>query len=311
MSRDRHASALVVMVLALGVLAVPGLAKEVPFLSGRVNDQARIIPEAARQQIEDKLKAYEAESGAQVAVLTVDSLEGDSLEEYSHRVASTWRLGQKGKDDGVLFLVAKGDRKMRIEVGYGLEPQLTDAQSGRILDNVVRPKFRAGDFGGGVSDGVDSILGTLRGQAGAIPAEAPSPAAIPITSAPWTFRLLLGGMFVIVIGVFTILAAFQKGGGGWFLYVFLIPFYLTFPMVFLGLRGGLTLLTIYVIGLPILRLLLRHSAWGKGYLVRHPGWTDFANSSSSSSHGWSPGGSGGGFSGGGGDFGGGGASSSW
>ena len=310
MSRDRHASTLVLMVLALGVLAVPGLAKEVPFLSGRVNDQAGIIPEATRQQIEDKLKAYEAESGAQVAVLTVDSLEGDSLEEYCLRVASTWRLGQKGKDNGVLFLVAKGDRKLRIEVGYGLEPQLTDAQSGRILDHVVRPKFRAGDFGGGVSDGVDSILGTLRGQAGAIPAEASSSEAIPLSRAPWTFRLVMGGMFVVVIGVFTVLAAFQKGGGGWFLYFFLIPFYLSFPMVFLGLRGGVTLLTIYVIGLPILRLLLRHSAWGRDYLLRHPGWTDFANSSSSS-HGWSSGGSGGGFSGGGGDFGGGGASSSW
>ena len=175
----------------------------------------------------------------------------------------------------MLFLVAKSDRKMRIEVGYGLEPQLTDAQSGRILDNVVRPSFRAGDFGGGVSDGVDAILGTLRGERGRFPRGAVA-RGDPAPSAPWTVRLLLGGMFVVVIGVFTVLAAFQKGGWGWFLYVFLIPFYLTFPMVFLGVTGGLALLTIYVVGLPILRLLLRHSAWGKGYLVRHPGWTSFA-----------------------------------
>ncbi len=305
MSRPRHVSTLALMVSALCVLASPGLAKDVPFLSGRVNDLAGIIPEPTRQQIENELKAYEAESGAQVAVLTVDSLDGDSLEEFSHRVASTWRLGQKHKDNGVLLLVAKGDRKMRIEVGYGLEPQLTDAQSGRILDNVVRPKFRAGDFGGGVRDGVESILGTLRGQAGAIPPAAP--AAIPISQMPWTGRLLMGGFFFVVIGVFTLLATFQKGGGGWFLYFFLIPFYLTFPMVFLGLVGGVTLLLIYVIAVPILRLLFRHSAWGKGYLVSHPGWADFANSSSSGSG--SSGGSG--FSGGGGGFGGGGASSSW
>jgi uncharacterized protein len=305
--------ALSLIVLGAALLAVPGHGKDVPFLSSRVNDLAGIIPDATRQQIEDKLKAYEAESGAQLAVLTIDSLDGEPLEGYSLRVASTWQLGQKGKDNGVLFLVAKGDRKMRIEVGYGLEGQLTDAQSVRILDNVVRPKFRAGDFGGGVSDGVDSILGTLRGQAGAIPAETPSSGSVAtsLSSVPWTFRLFMGGMFVVVIGVFTILGMFQKGGSGWFSYLFLIPFYLTFPMVFLGLTGGLMLLATYLVGFPILKLLFHRTAWGKSYLVRHPGWVAFAASSGSSSHGWSSGGSGGGFSGGGGSFGGGGASSSW
>jgi uncharacterized protein len=303
------------LLLLAALVAVSGIAKDVPFLSGRVNDQAGIIPDSTRTQIEEKLKAYETESGAQVVVLTVDSLDGDPIEDFSHKVASTWQLGQKDKNNGILFLVAKGDRKMRIEVGYGLEAQLTDAQSGRILDNVVRPRFRDGDFGGGVSDGVDSILGTLRGTPGAIPLEAPSStsAATKLSDVPWTFRLLMGGMFFVVVGMFTLLATFGKGCSGWFLYLFLIPFYLAFPMVFLGKVGGLSLFAIYLVGLPILKLLFHQTQWGKSYLTRHAGLVALAASSGSSSHGWSSGSGwgGGGFSGGGGSFGGGGASSGW
>jgi uncharacterized protein len=302
------------IVAAAALLSVAAAAKEVPYLSGRVNDTAGIIPETTRGQIEAKLKAYETESGAQVAVLTVDSLDGEVLEDYTHKVASTWQLGQKGKDNGVLFLVAKSDRKIRIEVGYGLEPQLTDAQSRRILDNVVRPKFRAGDFGGGIDAGVDAILGTLRGQAGAIPLESPpgGSSATNLADAPIMVRIFMAGMFFLVVGVFTVVAMLQKGCQGWFLYCFLIPFYFAFPTVFLGTVGGIILLAVYVVAFPILKLMLHQTPWGKGYLRSHPALTTFITSSSSG--GWSSGGGwsgGGGFSGGGGSFGGGGASSSW
>ncbi|HET9208994.1 MAG TPA: TPM domain-containing protein, partial [Thermoanaerobaculia bacterium] len=127
----------VLLVLFLLVLAPAAQAREVPYLSGRVVDEAAMIPADARQRIEQKLAAFEQRTGGQVAVLTIESLQGDPLEDFSLRVVETWKLGKSGKDNGVLFLVSEQDRQMRIEVGYGLEPELTDAESGRILDNVV------------------------------------------------------------------------------------------------------------------------------------------------------------------------------
>ena len=131
-----------------------------------------MIPAEVRERLEGKLAAFEKETGAQVAVLTIDTLGGDVLEDYSLKVAQTWKLGRKGVDDGVLLLIVKDDRKLRIEVGYGLEGKLTDAQCGRILDDVVRPEFRNGDFGRGVEAGVDAIIGMIQGK-DTIPSRAP------------------------------------------------------------------------------------------------------------------------------------------
>ena len=103
-------------------------------MAGRVNDLAGVLSSAARERLDAKLRGLEARTGAQITVLIIPSLEGESLEAHSVRVAQTWKLGRKGVDDGVLFLVAKNDRKMRIEVGYGLEPKLTDARSRAILE---------------------------------------------------------------------------------------------------------------------------------------------------------------------------------
>lgn len=298
--------------VALGAWLVASAAagREVPFLSGRVNDTAGILSEEMRAALEDKLAAFERETGVQVAVLTIDSLEGEVLEDYSHRVASTWKLGRKGVDDGVLFLIAKNDRKMRLEVGYGLEGKLTDAQCRRILDNLVRPRFRGGDFDRGVQAGIDAVLGTLRGE-DVIPAEAPVPKPLAAgKDIPWPMRLAVGGMFVLVIGIFSLVALFGKGCMGWFLYVFLMPFYFAFPLVFAGPVGGLLIFGAWVVGFPILKLLLSFSPWGKVFMSRHPGLVKFASTSGSGGSGWSSGSSGG-WSGGGGSFGGGGASSSW
>ena len=162
--RSVHPGALLILVALLVALAsLPLAARDVPFLAGRVNDTASMLSPAARQRIEEKLKALEQQTGAQVAVLTIDSLDGEALEEYSAKVATTWKLGQKGKDNGVLFLIAKNDRKMRLDVGYGLEPQLTDLQTHVILDEIVGPAFKSGDFDGGIEKGVDAIASAAKG----------------------------------------------------------------------------------------------------------------------------------------------------
>ena len=147
-------------------------ALEVPYLAGRVNDLADLMTEEEELRVTSKLEGFERATGAQIAVLTVPTLEGEVLEEYSLRVVETWGLGRAEQDDGVLLLVARDDRKMRIEVGYGLEGDLTDVQCGRILRNVLRPAFRGGEFGRGIEEGIDAILGTLEGRE-AIPEEPP------------------------------------------------------------------------------------------------------------------------------------------
>ncbi|MGE5236061.1 MAG: TPM domain-containing protein [Acidobacteriota bacterium] len=279
---------------------------DVPYLAGRVNDYAGMLDDGTRGRLEAKLAQLEKATGDQVVVLTIESLGGEPLEDYSIKVAQTWKLGQKGKDNGVLLLIAKDDRKMRLEVGYGLEASLTDALSSRILNNVVRPRFKAGDFAGGIAAGVDAIVGTLEGR-NVVPAEPP---ASPVggQNMPLPARLLGLLIFSVVVGLFSLVALFGKGCQSWFLYVFLMPFYAAFPFALLGPAVGWLPIVLWVVGFPILRLLLGRTPWGKTFLAVHPGLVTFATSSGRSSGGGS---SSGGFSGGGGSFGGGGASSGW
>jgi uncharacterized protein len=302
--RWRHGASFAVLTTALA-LAAP--AKEVPYLAGHVNDTAGMIPPAARARIEADLVAFEKATGAQVAVLTVDALGGEPLEDYSLQVAQTWKLGRKGVDDGVLLLIAKDDRKMRLEVGYGLEGKLPDVVCKRILDDIVRPAFRDGDFGGGIEAGVGAVIGTIQGK-DVLPKQAPA-RVVSTQDMPLPARLIVTLIFVTVIGVFSLVALVGKGGSSWFLYVFLMPFYAVFPWAIWGTAGAL-LIPAWVVGFPIAKYWLRKSPGGKGFLAAHPGLVAFAASSghSGSGGGWS---SGGGFSGGGGSFGGGGSSSSW
>ena len=277
-------------------------ALDVPFLAARVNDQAGLLTPEEEERIEARLAAHEAATGHQVAVLTSPSLEGEVLEDYALRVAETWELGRAGHDDGVLLLVARDDRKMRLEVGYGLEGTLTDAQAGRILDEIVRPRFRAGDFAGGIETGVAATVGTLEGEAGAIDAVARRDAWDGSLGA----RIAAGGFFFLVIGVFAFVGLFSKGFQGWFMLFFLVPFWFGFGLVFLPEGAGPIVLGTWLVAFPLARLWLARSAPGRRFLKRHPGLVRFASSS-----GGGGGGGGGGFSGGGGSFGGGGASSSW
>lgn len=161
--------------LAVSLLAAfPAAALEVPYLSGRVVDEAGMMSPGTVEGVTATLEQLERDTGAQVAVLTLPSLEGEAIEDYSHRVAETWKLGREGEDDGVLFLVARDDRRMRIEVGYGLEGRIPDALAGRILDQKVRPRFRAGEFDAGIASGVGAVAALIRGEQAEAVVPAPS-----------------------------------------------------------------------------------------------------------------------------------------
>lgn len=153
------------ILLWLTLLAcLPALALEVPKLQDRVNDYAEILSPATEGQLNSVLQTLESTDSTQIVVLTIKSLQGDSLEDFSLRVVEQWQIGQKGLDNGALLLVAKDDRKIRIEVGYGLEGKLTDLTAGRIIKNVIAPRFQQGNFDQGIIDGVGAIVATARGQ---------------------------------------------------------------------------------------------------------------------------------------------------
>ena len=128
-------------------------ALDVPPLRGRVNDYAKLLSQERALALEAQLEKFEQETGHQIAVLTIPSLEGDSLEDFSIRVAETWKIGKKGFDNGAILLVARDDLKLRIEVGYGLEGVLPDAIASRIILEVITPRFRSGDYAGGIDGG--------------------------------------------------------------------------------------------------------------------------------------------------------------
>jgi uncharacterized protein len=308
----------------LALVASPlAYAIDVPFLTGRVVDNAEILKPDTRAKLAQDLKALEDSTTHQVAVLTVPTLGGESVEDFAVRAFQAWKLGQKGKDNGVLVVVVPQDRRMRIEVGYGLEGTLTDAQAARIIRDRMTPAFKAGDYDRGVAEGVAAIVTVVGG--GTLP-DAPSTGSSGTTSSgfasidqdlpPWPMRILLGAFIFGIIGIFTIVGIVTPGMG-WFLYVFLIPFWAMFPIIIVGVKGALILLGTYVVGFPIAKLIARSQP---GYAkaaadLKRTGHATFGGmvitSGGSSSSGSSGGSSGGGFSGGSGSSGGGGASGSW
>ncbi|MEJ8799446.1 TPM domain-containing protein [Trinickia caryophylli] len=142
----------------------------VPALTRRVTDTTATLTAAQRDALEAKLAAFEARKGSQIAVLLVPSTEPETIEQYGIRVAEAWKIGRERVDDGALLIVAKNDRTLRIEVGYGLEGALTDATSHRIVDEVIVPRFRDGDFYGGIDAGLDSMMRVIDGEPLAPPA---------------------------------------------------------------------------------------------------------------------------------------------
>ena len=296
-------------------------ATDVPYLTGRVTDNADILSPSMKKTLTERLKAHEDSTGNQIAVLTVPSLEGESIEGYAEAVFKEWKLGQKGKDNGILLIVAPQDRRMRIEVGYGLEGTIPDSVAGSIIRNAITPKFKSGDYDGGVDAGISAILTVLEtgktefAETAKAEAKESSFSGIEAPDMPLTEKLLFGAFIFGIIGLFTVIGILTPGVG-WFLYFFLIPFWAMFPIVILGTAGALKLLITYLIAYPAAKLLIRNKPW---YLKAatdlrtkgHASIGGFAISSSGSG-GWSSGSSGSsGFSGGGGSSGGGGASGSW
>ncbi|GAB6094546.1 hypothetical protein JCM14469_07980 [Desulfatiferula olefinivorans] len=279
---------MMVMVL-VEVMAVAALSEmSVPPLRGRVNDYGGMLSASTVRQLETDLSALEQSDSTQIVVLTVDSLDGEPIETFAIRVAEAWKIGQADTDNGAMLIVSKSDRKLRIEVGYGLEGRLTDLVSGQIIRNIVVPSFKQGDFDRGISDGVSAMIAAVRGEYQAPPSRtSSSDGSDPLVFGILAFIFLVsqlgranravgtaaGGIMLPVIG-----AMFFNGGLGLLL--------LLFP---LGLVAGLIL---SVLG----------AALGSHLPVSH-GYR--------SGGGFSSGGGFGGFSGGGGGFGGGGASGGW
>jgi uncharacterized protein len=136
----------------------------VPSLTARVTDLTGTLTSEQKAALEQRLQAFESEKGSQVAVLMVPTTQPEAIEQYSIRVVEKWKLGRKGADDGALLIIAKDDRTMRIEVGYGLEGVLTDAMSKRIISDDIVPRFKQGDFYGGVTTGVERIMSVINGE---------------------------------------------------------------------------------------------------------------------------------------------------
>jgi uncharacterized protein len=160
-TRSRFYAALFALLLGLALGALWAQAANFPALTGRVVDQASILSPEQRAALEGKLKELEDKSGIQLVVATVSSLDGQEIEPYANQLFRDWKLGEAKKNNGVLFLIAPNEHRVRIEVGYGLEGTLTDATSKIIIANAVAPHFKAGDFNGGVSRGVDDIITVL------------------------------------------------------------------------------------------------------------------------------------------------------
>ena len=308
------------VIIAFALAVFPAFAVDVPFLTGRVTDNAQILSDETRKAVTANLKAHEEKTTNQIAVLTVPTLDGVSIEEYAVTVFNTWKLGQKGKDNGILLIVAPKDRKLRIEVGYGLEGTMTDGIAGSIIRNAITPFFKNNDYDRGIDEGVRAIINVLEG--GQVPAETAksgedvkksSALDLEVADISITEKILFGAFIFGIIGLFTAVGILTPGMG-WFLYFFLIPFWATFPIVVLGTSGTLYLLITYVVGFPIAKLLLTRTDWYKKAQkdLKTKGSANiggFTVGSGGGGSSWSSGGSS--FSGGGGSSGGGGASGSW
>ena len=272
-------------------------ALDVPLLTGRVVDLAQVLPATVAASLVRDLEAHEAKTSNQVAVLILPSLEGEPLESFAHRVATTWKLGQKGTENGALLLLALRERKVRIEVGYGLEGTLTDLRSAHIIRQEIVPRLRSGDLPGGIAAGVHAILDTIEGT---YKADEVLPGHARSGQEPTAFEYVIVGIVVGTLAGIVLSHGLQRTRA---LLGSLLAFLVAqFASVGLGLAAaGVT---------AVLLWLILYSSRGRG---QGGGWGDGMVIGPGGGFGGSFGGSGGGggFSGGGGNFGGGGASGDW
>ncbi|HTV67529.1 MAG TPA: YgcG family protein [Rhizobiaceae bacterium] len=275
----RRAGEGVLALFLLLFLSITSFAAELPSLTGRVVDNADIIDAGTEAALASRLEAFEQKSSDQIVVATINTLGGEPLEDFANRLFRHWQLGQAGEDNGILLLVVHGDRKMRIEVGYGLEGTLTDLHSKLIIENTMVPAFRQGDFSGGISRAVDDIILVLEGNAAELEARAERNEDSGAGINPDT---------VITLIFFAIWGSIFFGG---------------FAMAILPPIFGRKL------GPNRYEWLGMEFEYNKSSGGSGSGWSSGSSSGSSWSSGSSS--SGGGFSGGGGSSGGGGASGSW
>ena len=281
--------------LLLSLIPANVYSLDVPSLSGRVNDYAGMLSSGARQRLESELAAFEKAESTQVVLLTIPSLEGEPIEQFGIRVAEAWRIGQKGTDNGAILILSKQDRKVRIEVGRGLEGRLTDLVSGRIIRNEMTPRLKAGDIDGGIAAGLRAVMAAVKGEFTTTPRDLRHAKR----SAPPVFALLI---FSLVVCVFlSAISRFLSGVAG----AVLVPLaaYLSFAtlgfVMLLGLAAAGFGLGMFVADL--------FGSGGRGRGIGGGGpWIGGGYGGS-----FGGGSSGGGFSGGGGSFGGGGASGDW
>jgi uncharacterized protein len=282
----RAAAGLALLLAAVAALALVA----VPPLTGRVTDLTGTLSGGAVARIEAKLANFEAKKGSQIAVLIVPSTQPEDIQEFGIRVEDAWKLGRKGVDDGAYLIVAKNDRRVRIEVGYGLEGALSDAVANRIVDEAIAPHFKQGDFDGGIEAGVDKMISVVNGE------------PLPEPDRQWEHRGGLGHFFPLLLVVVFVASGVLRGLFG----------RLFGSVATGGLAGGLAWLLSHVLPIGV----------GAGVVAFL-----FAMLAGTGSRGWSAGrgwgggfggglggggfGGGGGFSGGGGGGGGGGASGSW
>jgi uncharacterized protein len=293
------AAAFFTFAFCTATLAAEGDPQPVPKLTARVMDLTGSISAADQAAIEARLKAFEDKKGAQIAVLIVPTVQPETTFDYASRVFTEWKLGRKGVDDGVLFVVAKNDRKMQILTGPGISGSLTDAMSKRIIAEVVAPKFRANDYAGGIDAGTQKMMAVIEGEA------LPPPPAKRQGSAPQQGVGWDTIAFIVLFLVFGVGSALRAMLGRFIgsSVTGAIAGIIAWFMV-----GGLLATAIFAIGGFLLALI--GPAFTGGTRSRGGGWTTGGWSSGGGSWGGG-GGSDGGFSGGGGGFDGGGASGDW
>ena len=260
----------------------------VPPLTARVTDLTGTLSAQQKAELEARIAAFESRRGSQIAVLLLPSTRPEEIEQYSIRVAEAWKIGRKGVDDGLILIVAKNDRRVRIEVGYGLEGAIPDAVAKRVIEERITPRFRDGDFHGGIRDGIDQLIKLAEGEKLPPPSAAPGrDASPPVSLLEFVFVTF---MFSGVAGIFlkkmfgrfpgSLAVALAAGLLGW--------------LLFEAIVGAIAAIVVFLISVT-------NVGSGRcGFYSSSGGWTSGSSGGSSSSWG-----------GGGGSFGGGGSSGSW
>jgi uncharacterized protein len=274
----------------------------VPALSARVIDQTATLSTPQRAALEAKLAAFEAQAGPQIVLLLVPATAPEDIAAYAQRVADAWKIGRRDVGDGVLLVVSKGDHRVRIEVAKGLEGAIPDLAARQIIDNAIRPAFRADDYAGGLNAALDQIMSRIKGEHLAAPARSSqsNPLGLPLDQLPMLLFFvvpLAGGLLSRMLGrkLGSLLTGAVAGGAGW---------WLTGSVL---IAAGVGVATLVIVGIIGLGSVMRRAGVRSSGLPHIGGWGGGFSGGSSGGGG----GSGGFSSGGGGDFGGGGASGDW